>query len=238
MWKAFTSLAFMVLVAFTGITHAQTIKGLIIELNTNKPLAGVSIENLHTDTRLLSDDSGRFSVSVLKDQLVTFHLDGYKTEKLRVPDGVMPPFIKVYLEKIPAPQQYLAGQNWQRDSMMYRELYKRELEFPRFSVLDAIQHPFSALSKRNREIWAFQQEYAFFEEQKFIDYTFNAALITNITGLSNPDSLQTYLKWYRPSPQQLRNMKDYEFLEYIKRTVNAFRNGQNPRRSVIRQGGQ
>ncbi len=85
-----------------------------------------------------------------------------------------------------------------------------------------MQHPFDALSKRNRQIWAFQKHYEYFEKEKFINYVFNERLIRQLTKM---DSTQTaeFMYYYRPSYDQLKAWTEYEFYEYIKTTAAAYR---------------
>jgi hypothetical protein len=149
--------------------------------------------------------------------------------RIRIPQGSVPPYFKIAMKAGPIelPQYDLAGQvrDYKKDSLRYYELYKNALEFPELTGLDIIQHPFSALSKRNRQIWAFQKEYAYFEQQKYIDYTFNEKLIAKLTGLKG-DSVDRYLRLYRPTYEQLRSLNEYALYSYIKTSVDIFRHGR------------
>jgi hypothetical protein len=207
---------------------AQTIKGDIIDMGDRKPVTNVDIINIYTGVDILSDDGGAFFISAAKGQLLEFRKLGYKTTRVRIPQGDVPPYFKIIMQKGVNPQvpQYVAGgprrYDYTEDSLRFHELYKHELDFPRMNTLDVIEHPFSALSKRSQEIWKFQDDYEYTEQQKYIDNTFNAKLITEITGLQG-DSLQYYMKRYRPTYQQLHAMNDYAFYNYIKRSVETYR---------------
>jgi len=100
------------------------------------------------------------------------------------------------------------------------------------TTLDMINHPFSALSKKNRQIWAFQDLIEEENKQKYLDYTFNSELVSSLTGLKG-DSLQYYMRRFRPDHDVLRNMKMIEFYQYIKRTAEFYRKsrGNMPRSS-------
>ena len=112
--------------------------------------------------------------------------------------------------------------DYKSDSLRYYQLYKEALEFPQLSGLDVIRHPFSAMSKRNRQIWAFQAHYIWYQQQKYIDFAFNEKVVASVTGLRG-DSAQTYIQMFRPTYEQLRSMNEYAFYNYIKRTVTAYR---------------
>ncbi|HRO42544.1 MAG TPA: carboxypeptidase-like regulatory domain-containing protein [Flavipsychrobacter sp.] len=219
-------------------SFATSITGEIIDGNTRQAVGNVNILNIYTEVGTVSDEVGRFSIIVAKGQLLEFRKVGYKTLRIRIPEGQIPPYFKVIMQQGPVelPQFDLHAQSkdWKRDSTRYYELYKGAIEFEKLDGLDVIRHPFSALSKRNRQIWAFQKEYNFWEQQKFIDYTFNERLVTNLSGLSG-DSLQVYMKRYRPSYEFLRSMNEYAFYSYIKESTEFFRTGRRKYTPVIRR---
>jgi len=109
------------------------------------------------------------------------------------------------------------NRSFQDDSIANHEIYRKALDLPRMSATDVINHPFSALSKQNRQAWAFQKEYSYFEQEKYIDYTFNERLVTNLTGLKG-EQAQEYMRAYRPSYEMLHSLSEYDFYYYVKRT--------------------
>lgn len=220
-----------------SLLFGATITGDISDMSDRHALDNVNIVNVYTNVSTVSDAEGKFSIIVDKGQLLEFRKIGYKTLRLRLPEGTLPPYFKIMMQQgpieLPEFDLQAKNKNWKQDSTRYYELYKNALEFPKLEGLAAIQHPFSALSKRNRQIWAFQKEYTYWEQQKYIDYTFNQKLVTDLTGLSG-DSLQTYMRRFRPSYEQLRNMNEYTFYSYVKESVRVYRTGR-PYRPVIRR---
>lgn len=211
----------------TAVRAQLVMQGRITDAADGKPMGNVNIENIHTRLGTVSDSNGLFSLTVAKGQLIEFRKIGYKIARVRLSQGNLPPYFRIVMEKgaVELPEFELRDRHrdYKSDSVRYYELYKRELEFPTLTGLDVIRHPFSALSKRNRRIWAFQKEYTMWEQQKFVDYSFNDKLITNITGLTG-DSLQAYKRRYRPGYEMLRNMSEYDYYFYIKQTAAQFRN--------------
>ena len=206
--------------------HAQsTMRGRIAEATGNAPLAGVRIENLHTKARTFSDSAGNFSLPVGKDELIEFFAPGFQVLRLRTPVGSLPSFHSLVLQQktisIAEVEVRRRGLDPRTDSLRSRELYGTALDFPELTGLDVVRHPFSALSKRNRQIWAFQKEYAVFQQQKFIDYVFNPRLVQELTGLTG-EAAQRYMLRYRPSYEQIRGWSEYDFYSYVKRTGAAF----------------
>ena len=215
------------LMSFT--LRAASINGEIIDTHTGAGLGNVNIVNIHTRLNATSNDRGAFTIPVERGQLLEFRKIGYKTVRVRIPEGTIPPYFRILMQQgpieLPEFDLQAKGRDWKKDSARYYELYKNAIEFPKLEGLDVIRHPFSALSKRNRQIWAFQKEYNFWEQQKYVDYTFNEKLVTTLTGLAG-DSLQRYMRQYRPSYQQLRSMNEYTFYSYIKESVEIYRYGR------------
>lgn len=210
-------------------SFAQNIKGEVVDMDEKKPMSGVSIENIYTNTHTTTNTEGKFLISAAKGELLEFKKQGYQTAHVRIPDGTIPPYFKIILEHVWMAPLY-AGGDWVTDSSNEYEIYKHELEFPKMTTLDMIQHPFTAMSKQNQEIWQFQKDYEYTEEQKYIDYKFNKKIITKLTGLSG-DSLIAYMRRYRPGYQQARQMSDYNFYSYIRHTVLQYRrSGYSPGR--------
>jgi len=211
--------------------YGQTIRGEVLDADKH-PIQGVSIENIYTSLDISSGDHGAFLIAATGGQLLEFKKQGYKTTHVRVPKGYIPPFFRIIMQKgiTEIKEMNIAANryDYREDSIRTHELYKHELEFPRMSAIDMIAHPFTALSSHNQEIWRFQDDFEENEKEKYVDKTFNAALITKMTGLKG-DSLQSYMRRFRPGYEQLRMMNDYDFFNYIKNTVHTYRSINTPR---------
>lgn len=209
----------------------QTIRGDVVDAD-KKPLAGVKIENVYTTLEITSGEQGAFIIAAAKGQLLEFNKPGYKTARVRIPQGYIPPYFRIIMQKgiQEIKDVNIASNRYdpRDDSLRYYELYKHELEFPKLTTFEAMHHPFSALSGKNREIWKFQDTYIQNEQDKYVDRTFNQRIITKVTGLKG-DSLTTYMRRFRPTYDQLRGMNDYAFYNFIKTTVKTYRNRNTPR---------
>lgn len=219
-------LLILFLITLMPVVRAQQISGLIVEDPDGKALGYVSVENEFSGQGFVTDSTGHFSISAKKGEVVAFRKLGYKTARLRVPEGAAPPFYKIVLQKgafeLQEVQVRDRYRNYKTDSIRNYELYKQTLEFPTMSGVDMISHPFSALSKTNRNKWAFQKDYSYWESQKYVDYAFNEFLIGRLTGLKG-DELKAYQNSYRPTYEQLRGLTEYEFYEYIRRTAEVWK---------------
>lgn len=206
---------------------AVPIKGVVLDLFTGRPLSDVSITNVHSSKEVLTGANGSFELEVAKGELVEFRIPGYDVARVRIKSEQNLPFYKIQLKEAPtqienqlAMQDYFMGARI--DSVKRRELYQQALDHYKLTGFDIIQHPFDAMSKRNRMIWAFQKNYEIWERDKFVDYVFNDRLIVQLSGLDE-ESLELYKKRYRPPYELIRGMNEYQYYSYIKDTVKDFK---------------
>ncbi len=208
-------------------SFALSIKGRVYDVKNDKPMADVEVMNIYTNEMLITDSTGAFTVKVEKGQLVEFRRLGYNIARVRIESEMIAPFYNIGMKEgaieLGEVQIWQRGKGtWKEDSTRNAQTYKSALQHYKLEGFDMVQHPFDALSKRNRRIWAFQKQYEAFEKEKFIDYVFNERLIAQITKLGS-DSMQVYTRLYRPQYYQVKAWTDYEFYEYIKRSVAEFR---------------
>ncbi len=218
---------------FHVAVKAQAIRGEVLDMDDKHPIAGVRIENIYTDLDISTDKQGAFLIAASSGQLLEFRRTGYKTVRVRVPHGYVPPYFRIIMKKgISEIQDVVKARSnrydYHDDSVRFHELYKHELDFPKLSALDMIAHPFSALSGKNKEIWRFQEDYDYFEKEKYVDKTFSEELVTRFTGLKG-DSLHYFMRRYRPTYEQLKSMNDYAFFNFIKFNAHSYRNQFTPR---------
>lgn len=222
----YSLIGILLLWLYSATANGQAMQGQIIDMATGKPVDDVNIINVHTESGTVCDAGGQFNINAASGQLVEFRKPGYKILRVRVPQGKLPPYFKVGMEKnniqLPTIEVNGMAKDYKSDSERYTAIYKHSLEFPEMSAAEMMRSPFSAMSKKNRQIWAFQKEFEWFQQQKYIDYAFNEQVINNLTGLKG-DSAIAYIKMFRPTYQQLRMMNEYTFYTYVKRTVTLYR---------------
>jgi hypothetical protein len=224
----FRSLLLLILLLGCSPLFAQTIRGEVVDMDDKSLVDGVTISNIYTSLEVSTNSQGVFLIAAASGQLLEFKKPGYKMARVRIPHGYVPSYFKIIMKRgLPeiSKDAYANHSNrydYRSDSLKFRELYKHELDFPKMSAIDMVAHPFSAISGRNREIWQFQETFDEFEKDRYVDMTFNKDLIGRITGLA-ADSLNNYMRRYRPTYEQLRNMNDYTFFSYIKNSVHYFR---------------
>lgn len=200
-------------------------RGELVDLANDSAMSDVNIRNIHTLKGMTTGRDGRFSLEVQKGHLIEFSKVGYQTLRIRIQNEKEPSYYKLVMNKVPIQLREvdIKGKplDFKRDSVRYREAYDLVLRKQRKNEIDMQSMPLAMLSKKNRQEWAFQEMYAAWEKEKFIDFAFNDRLIRRITYLEG-DPLQAFMLRYRPSYEFLREASDYEFLDYIKHCYYLF----------------
>ncbi|WP_118950314.1 carboxypeptidase-like regulatory domain-containing protein [Taibaiella helva] len=219
----FLPLLGILFVCFSSPALALVMRGKVYDFKTNQPLPNVNIVNTYTEVGITTDSSGNFVLNVEKGHLVEFRRIGYKIARIRIESDQLPYYNVAMREgAFDLDEVEIRGSNFHTDSLEKRETYKWAIEHYTLDGLDVIQHPFDALSKRNRQIWAFQKRFDYFEKEKYVDFVFNAKLIGKVTGIDTTD-MELYRRVYRPRYDQVKAWTEYEFLEYIKNTGAIFK---------------
>lgn len=76
--------------------------------------------------------------------------------------------------------------------------------------------------RRNRSTERFQQRLIKEEQDRYINYRFNANIIKRLTVLQDGDLLNEYMEQYRPDYSTLIQVLDIELYQYIQLTVKEF----------------
>jgi hypothetical protein len=230
--KCLTILFVCILFSLPGFSQ-QKIQGIVQSRDEQLPMKGVQIINEYDSSVRVTDSFGRFEMTVRRGQLYSIYYPGYVVARFRISEGFIPNFFKLYLDKniLINPDRYAYSEltAYQKDSIERYNLYKTTLEIPRMSGVDAISSPFSAMSKRNRMAWDFQDRFAMEERERYIDFTFNAQLVHDITKLEGED-LALFMRRFRPKYEDLRGMDTYTLMTYIRTMADYFRRHRYPDR--------
>lgn len=217
---------FLTLLQTSSASFAGIMNGKVVAYVSDAALAEVSITNVHTGKEVITTGTGMFEMEVKKGDLIEFRRAGYELARVRVKSDLLARYYYIQLQLTPTTIENQLMRDYftdaKIDSIKRRELYEQALGHYKLTGLDIIQHPFDAMSKKNRMIWAFQKNYEIWEKDKFVDYVFNDRLIVQLTGLDG-ESIELYKKMYRPPYDLIRGMKEYEYYTYIKETVKEFK---------------
>lgn len=214
----------ILMIALTTLTtqwaYAQTnIKGEVRDMANNSLMENVNIKNIYTQQGLTVQSDGQFTIPVRKGELIEFTKVGYQTVRVRILSEKEPEFYKIIMNKAPIELREvdIRGKplDYKKDSIRYRKTYDIVMRKEHKDDVDIRSMPLAMLSKKNRQEWAFQEMYAQWEQEKYIDFVFNDKLVSRITYLQDED-LKTFMRLYRPQYEFLRNVSEYEYLDYIK----------------------
>lgn len=214
--------------AFLMATQAKAqtlIRGELRDLANDSLMADVNIRNIHTLLGMSTKADGRFELMVKNGELIEFSKLGYQTIRIRIQNEKEPGYYRLVMSKVPIQLREvdIRGKplDFKKDSLRYRETYDLVLRKQTRSEVDMRSMPLAMLSKRNRQEWAFQDMYAEWEKEKFVDFAFNDRLVKRITYLDG-EELKAFMLKYRPPYEFLREASDYEFLDYIKHCYYLF----------------
>ena len=224
----FTYLISILLTLLSLTAESQTlIRGELTDFANGKALDNVNVRNIYTLQGMTTPTDGSFQVTVKKGELVEFSKLGYQTLRVRINSEKEPLYYKLVLKKTPIELREvdIRGKplDFKKDSIRYREVYDIVLRKENKDDIDMRSMPLAMLSKKNRQEWAFQEMYAKWEAEKYIDMTFNARLVQRITYLEG-DQLDEFMRLFRPSVDFLRSVTEYEYLDYIRRCYIIYQN--------------
>jgi hypothetical protein len=209
-------------------TNAQTqIRGQIVDNKSKKFLSDVQVRNVHSNSSTQSKQNGAFEIIVKSGELIQFEKEGYEIVRIRIKNEKQPLFYNLHLDKmIPRLDPYGHLLPYQKDSLEFDAIYGIIIHGERKEDVDMRSLPLAALSKYNRDKWAFQDMFIRNQNEKYVDFVFNKQLVKEITALEG-DDLDRFMKFYRPSYSFLRSATEYEYLDYIKRSYKQFQIKEN-----------
>ncbi len=183
---------------------AQTLHGVVTDAATGKPLYPVTVVNKTTQAMVYTDAKGNYTLPANTGDKVVYSYIGYSTEERTKPTSVLIATINVSLE----PKAYELKDalirpgrlsQYQLDSIdrvaTYKVQLRRVAPSPIMSPASAIAELFS---KKAKQTYAFQHDFAENERQKFIDTKYGPELVTNVTGLKG-DSVGMFM-YAHPMP--------------------------------------
>jgi len=214
---------FLFIVLFLGSTillKAQTLKGMVMELNTSKPIAQVDIQNLSTKQAVETNSSGEFSINIKLNELLSFHYPGYRIDTLVVTDYE---YRRIYLTPI-------KGFNILKDVEITElsdvqlnqqiEIAKQQGKTVEFNGGIAIS-PSRLFGKQAKEARSRYDLLVAERENRAIASKFNPLLITSITPLTDKD-LDLFIVKYKPSYEFVMKSDEEQIRLYIMDSFKEF----------------
>lgn len=229
---------FFVLLPGIRVTAQITISGTVFDSSKLYVIPGVDVSStsgLHT----ITDSLGAYHLTVTGSDSLSFSYKGKSTMKFPVKSITDYNSFDISLRvRVNAKYKLLQGvtvysNTYQRDSAENRMEYSKIFNYEKPGIsstyesggaacldLDALIGIFNY--RKKRENLAFQKRLEEQEQDKYVNYRFNAKIIRRITGLGG-DTLARYMKQYRPTYSFVIESSLTEFYEYILNTSYAFK---------------
>ena len=225
--------------AFSSIGFGQQeLMGKIVKKGGTEILPGVTVINRSLGKSNISDMGGNYKILARTGDTILFSSAGYRPDTL-----VVRPYMlsESWLVDLSPNIVALASvnveeeSNYQFDSVKRRDEYrylldrkhpiklmneKRTNDAPGFNF-----SPFGYFSKTEKSKRRLQKRLLKEEEDYYIDYKFPPARVARLSQLKG-DSLQLFLRLYRPSYAFCRKAKSEEMLLYINDKLVLFRKGK------------
>ena len=202
-------------------SQAQTLQGVVTNVNSGKPLWPVTVVNITTQQAAATDESGFYSIPANPGDKIAFSYIGYHTIEKVKPPSVIVATLNIVMEPTSYGLQEFQVRpghltQYQLDSAERVSIYKIQLErthpSPFLSPASAIAEKFS---KKAKETYKFQKVFAAGEIEKFIDTRYSPDLVNELTGITG-DSIGHFMYAY-PMPYDFaRTASDLEIKMWIR----------------------
>lgn len=233
-----------------GPVVAQKINGSIRDWHTHQPIANVQVSS--NQTTAMSNNEGRFTLEKIKaGDKISLRLMGYETQEITIQNsmlkGTMIFEMKTTIVELNA-ITVMAKRNYKLDSLALRKEFAKEFNDKGTGIKDmfvtinpeykpplALRKPnstsaiasinvlqlFSLLGKNKAPNSKLKETLLRDEEANYVAHVFSKSKIESVTQLKG-DSLQNFIRRYRPSAAEAKKMTEYELLMYIKQCYQTF----------------
>jgi hypothetical protein len=234
--------AFLLLLIFSLSAKGQTylIKGVVYDSSRNFPLELVSVIAT-SGNGTVTNAEGYYEIRVTEKDSIWFSYLNKPTIKFPVLKISNPMQFDISLQvSVPILKEVkVFPRNYKLDSIRNRQEYAKVFNYQKpglklvtpqygagvgFDVNELIN---VFRFRRNRSMLSFQQRLLLEEQERFVDYRFNKAMIRRLTLLEG-DELERFMQLFRPSYLFTKYSGDYEFRYYIKQCLYRYKRGLPP----------
>jgi hypothetical protein len=196
-------LLLLLLCIYAPALMAQVLKGVVVDKVSGEPLVSVTVVNTLTQEATYTDDKGEFTIKARSGEPIGFSRIGYEALRKSMPPALGVASMRVELEPMSIMMEDVIVRPgytpYQVDSIRRRTTYARALERQKVkSVMSPVSLIADRLSKRSKQIYAFQKSFNHWEGERFIDSRYTPELVQTLTGLTG-DTLAHFMNSY-PMP--------------------------------------
>jgi len=222
------------------IAQTYKIKGVVYDSSRNYPMELVSVLST-SGTGTVTNADGYYEIEVTEKDSIWFSYLNKPTVKFPVMRIGNPMQFDISLQvNVPVMKEVkILPRNYRLDSLRNRQDYAKIFNYqkptlktvtPQYGAavgfdLDEIINMFRV--KRNRSMASFQRRLLMEEQDKYVDFRFNKALVRRLTLLDGAE-LDSFMRVFKPSYTFTKLAGDYEFRLYIKQALYRFKRGMQP----------
>ncbi len=225
----------------TSVTaQIYKIRGVVYDSSRNYPMELVSVLST-SGTGTVTNADGYYEIEVTEKDSIWFSYLNKPTVKFPVMRIGNPMQFDISLQvNVPVMKEVkILPKNYRLDSLRNRQDYAKIFNYqkptlktvtPQYGAavgfdLDEIINMFRV--KRNRSMASFQRRLVMEEQDKYVDFRFNKALVRRLTLLDGTE-LDSFMRVFKPSYTFTKLAGDYEFRLYIKQALYRFKRGMQP----------
>jgi hypothetical protein len=189
--------AFLIFLFSSLAGRAQTVTGTVVDETTGKPLRGATVTSgRQPGLETMTDGDGRFSIAGSGGETFRFTAPGYALISRRVPEYLGSVPWKVTMHVFGANLEEVRvkpfSEGYQLDSFDRVSTYKRVLSRQKSSALSPVSFLMERISKKQRALFKFQEEFGRMEDDRFIESRYTRELAGSLTGLTG-DTLGNFM---------------------------------------------
>jgi len=214
----------------SGLTYAQqtlTIKGIIFKKSTPDRISQAVITDLKTQTPMMSDELGGFSIKASVGDTLEITKTGYTPQRIAITNN---DDLVIYMQPVVELNQVtIKSQSKQQELSEVMKEYRsqgiyndgKSLPFWQFvnSPITAFYNLFGKTPAQARRF----AEYAKNEQEaSTVDKRYTKELVKSVTKMSSDDEVDKFMVAYRPSYQDMKEWNDYQLIQFIKKSYNYY----------------
>jgi len=179
------------------VSNAQSLKGLVVDGATSLPVPATKVFNARTQISTFTDEQGFFNIEANFNDLIYFEAPGFKLSSRKVgvaKNGIAEMNISLFKLSIQLDEFIFRPvySPYQLDSIERRAVYSRALARHKSSLGSPVSWVAEKLNKNSKQIFKFQKNYNYWEDQKFIDTRYTQELVGQLTRLTG-DSIAFFM---------------------------------------------
>ncbi len=221
-------------------THAQMLKGLVLDSLTNAPLKYVIVENKETGRRAYSALNGTFQIDCREGELLSFSVVGYRKVFVKAGNQFQVT-VRMTREATGTHNNEMARafSPYQQDSLERYQVYHSELEYKKdkarvviapaaFVISNPVSSWMQYIAPQTRQLLRFQKRFARWEQDAYSASRYTVPLVQSLTRLP-ADSAMLFMAAYPIANDYARAATDMEIRMWIMYNYKLWMKGRKAR---------